>query len=326
MPAFRSEAESTGGRRQLGVAVAMLVLALAASYLPPTAQEQVAGAIRASVLRPFLATQRRLVAARLRAADVEVLRSHLDSLAAMLSTDQALVDENRTLRSLLGLSKRVGPSFRPADVIRPGTPGSESMFILDIGSADGVREGAPVVDRHGLVGVIRDVRTHSAVGMDWTHPDFRVSAMIPDGSAYGIVENRRSTFRGGDRLLLDGVAYHESIRAGTPVLTSGLGGIFPRGIPIGRIDRVAGTQAHWRKSYWLTPMVQPASVTQVLVAVGKSTPQDVSRAWPLDSLQTREQVIDRERAQVDSLRAMKDSVRLLQGLLEQARSSGEGGS
>ncbi len=326
MPAIRPEAEGTGGRRQVGIAIAMLVVALVTSYLPPTAQEQIAGALRASVLRPFLATQRSLVAARLRAADVDVLRAHLDSMAAALSTDQALVDENRTLRSLLGLSKRVGPSFRPADVVRPGTPGSESMFILDVGSADGVREGAPVVDRHGLVGVIREVRAHSSVGMDWTHPDFRVSAMIPDGSAYGIVENRRSTFRGGDRLLLDGVAYHESIRAGTPVLTSGLGGLFPRGIPIGRIDRVAGTQAHWRKSYWLTPMVQPASVTHVLVAVGKSTPGDVSRAWPLDSLRTREQVIDQERARADSLRVMKDSVRLLDSLLEQARTAGQGGS
>jgi cell shape-determining protein MreC len=140
------------------------------------------------------------------------------------------------------------------------------------------------------------------------------------------VENRRSTFRGGDHLILEGVAYHQLIPAGTPVLTTGLGGIFPRGIPIGRIDSVADTQAHWRKSYWLRPMVQPASVTQVLVAVGRSTPEDVSRAWPLDSLTTREEEIDRERARADSLRAMTDSVRLLRGLLEQARDSKQGGS
>ncbi len=326
MPAFRAEADGSGGRRQLGVAVTMVLAALATFYLSSSVQQQIAATLRGSLLRPFIATQRKLVAARLRAANVDVLRGRLDSLAAVLTTQRALVDENRTLRSLLGLSRRVGPSFRPADVTRPGTPGSEGMFMLDLGSQDGVREDAPVVDRHGLVGVVREVRQHSAVGMDWTHADFRVSAMIPDGSAYGIVESRRSAFREGDRLLLDGVAYHESIPKGTPVLTSGLAGIFPRGIPIGRIDAVADSQAQWRKSYWLEPMVQPASVTHVLVAVGKATPEDVARAWPVDSLRTREEVILMERARADSLRALADSVRRLDSLLQQARASGQGGT
>lgn len=321
MPAFRAEPEATGGRRSAVVAVAFLVVALATSYMSEPAQQQIASALRATALRPFISIQRHIMAVRLRSADVQVLRARLDSLVEVVSTQGALADENRTLRALLGLRQRIGPDFRPAEVLRPGTPGSESMFIVDLGQSEGVREGAPVVDREGLVGVIREVRSHTSMGIDWTHPDFRASAMLADGTAYGIVENRRGAFREEDRLLLNGIAYHEEIPRGTPVLTSGLGR-FPRGIPIGRIDGVAETQAQWRKSYWLEPMVQPGSVTHVLVAVGEHVPEDVSRAWPLDSLATREQLLDQDRARIDSLRWLADSVRVLRRRLEEMREGG----
>ncbi|MFQ5538565.1 MAG: rod shape-determining protein MreC [Gemmatimonadota bacterium] len=273
------EPETTLGRRQITLAVVVFLAALVITYLPSTAQQRLAWGLRVSVLRPFIATQERLAAARLRAMEVEVLQGRVDSLTSRLTTLGALEDENRTLRSLLGLSERLGPAFRPATVLRPGTPGSESMFLIFLGEKDGVRPGAPVVARNGLVGVIREVRGEASVGMDWTHPDFRASAMIADGSAYGIVENRRGAFREGDRLVLEGAAYHERIDSGAVVLTSGLGGVFPRGIPIGWVEGVAEAGAQWRKSYWVRPGVEVGSVTHVLVAVGDSTPGDLTRIW-----------------------------------------------
>jgi rod shape-determining protein MreC len=295
VPIYRSEEEATAVRRDVTWAVVFFVLALATSYLPDVAQQRIAWGLRASVLGPFIATQERLVGARLRATDVELLRAQLDSLAATLATQAALVDENRTLRSLLDLAERTGPAFRPATVLRPGTPGSESMFLVDLGARDGVRAGAPVLNRHGLVGVIRDVRDDTSVGMDWTHPDFRASAMLADGTTYGIVENRRGRFREQDRLVLNGMAYHESVEAGTVVLTSGLGGVFPRGIPVGVVDGVADVQRQWRKSYWLRPVAEPGSVTHVLVAVGEVS-ADMGDVWPVDSVTTAEDAIVEGRA------------------------------
>lgn len=323
MPAYAPEPERTGTRRQGTLAAIFVILALASSYLPDGARQGVAWSVRATLLRPFIATQERVAAARLRSLRVEALQARLDSLTATLATQSALVDENRTLRALMGLSARVGPTFRPASVLRPGTPGSESMFLVDLGAQDGVSEGAPVVDPYGLVGVIREVRPHTSVGMDWTHPDFRASAMLADGTGFGLVEDHRGSFREEDRMVLNGMPYHESVAEGTPVLTSGLGGVFPRGIPIGRIDGVAQTQAGWLKSYWLSPMVQPASVTHVLVAVGKK-PMDVSEAWPVDSIRTRDEVLQQERARADSLRALTDSVRLLDALVDELRRDSSG--
>lgn len=69
-------------------------------------------------------------------------------------------------------------------------------------------------------------------------------------------------------------------------------------------------------------MVQPGSVTHVLVAVGEHIPQDVSNAWPIDSLATREQLLERERARSDSLRSLADSVRVLRRRLDQLQAGG----
>lgn len=293
MPGYGAQGEDGRSRRDWVLAGLTLLAAFAVSYLPDGAQQRVAWAIRATALRPFVATQERVSEARMRATQAEALRAQLDSLIARTATQEALVDENRTLRGLLGLGERLGPSFRPATVVRPGTPGSESMFLLFLGAEHGVRAGAPVVDRHGLVGVVREVRARTSVGMDWTHPDFRASAMLADGSVYGIVEPRAGRFREDDRLILNGAAYYERVAEGTPVLTSGLGGIFPRGIPIGFVDGVAEVQGRWRKSYWVRPMVEVGGVTHVLVQVQEDA-GDLGFAWPPDSLRTAQDAVLQE--------------------------------
>lgn len=267
-PPYAPEPDIAGGRRQGTLAVVFVVLSLVSLYLPADGQQQVAWALRASVLRPFIVLQGRLADAGLRRQEVDAVQAQLDSLTVLLATQSALVDENRALRAMLALRPRLGSGFRAASLLRSGTAGSESMFILDVGLRDGVREGASVVDRHGLVGVVRDVRPRTSVGIDWTHPDFRASAMLADGSGFGVVETLRGRNREDDRLVLNGTAFYEVAPEGMMVLTSGLGGVFPRGIPIGTIDGVADAEGRWRKSYWLRPMVHPAGVSHVMVETG----------------------------------------------------------
>jgi cell shape-determining protein MreC len=293
LPAYGNEPETNGRRRDLILAGIVMILALSTSYLSEANQQRVAASLQVTVLRPFIATQEGLAKSRVRARQTDSLTAELDSLTAIVSTHSALIDENRILRSLLGLAERAGTSYLPATVLRSGTPGSESMFLVDVGFDDGVRRGAPVVSPRGLVGVIRDVRAGNSVGMDWSHPDFRASAMLADGTTYGMVESRRGRFREEDRLILNGIAYNQTVGAGIAVVTSGLGGVFPRGIPIGTVDGLADAQGRWRKSYWLRPMVVPGSATHVLVLRGGAG-SDVSAIWPSDSSLTREEAPARE--------------------------------
>jgi len=287
MVAYAPEREKTGTGHQVVIAAAIGILAIATLYLGGDAQQRVAQLFQGTLLRPFIWTQETLQQARMRADQIDVLQDEVDSLTAVLSTQSAVSAENRELRELLGLAERATPSYLRATLIRPGTPGSESMFILDVGSDDGVEMYAPVVTARGLVGRVREVRARSSVGIDWTHPDFRAGAMLEDGSAYGMAENVRGEFREEDRLQLNGTAYHESLPNGARVLTSGLGGTYPRGIPIGRIDGTAEVEGTWRKSYWLRPSVDPGAVTHVLVATREAAP-DVASMWPSDSLPAEE--------------------------------------
>lgn len=285
MLALGNEYETPGRRRELTFAGIILVLSFFAGYLSEASQQRVAVGLQITILRPFIAAQERLIKYRLRAAQIDSLTAQLDSLSATVSTQSTLLEENRRLRSLLNLVDRPQQSYLPATVLRPGTAGTESMFLVDVGSNDGVGPGSPVVSPHGLVGVVREVRTRNSVGMDWSHPDFRASAMLVDGTTYGMVENRRGRFREEDRLVLNGVAYNQPVEAGLVVVTSGLGGVFPRGIPIGRVDRLADAEGGWRKSYMLRPMVEQGAATHVLVLTSEAD-KDVSDVWPGDSIPT----------------------------------------
>jgi len=295
VPPYGNEPESNGKRRDAIFAGLVLLLALSTTYLGEPLQQGVSSLLRGSVLRPFIATQQLLNDAQRRAGQVDELTARLDSVTAVMATQAAVMDENRTLRALLGLAERGGPRFVPATVLRPGTPGSRSMFILDVGIQDGVRQGSPVISPHGLVGVVREVRRDTSVGMDWSHPDFRASAMLVDGTTYGIVSRRAGLFSEDDRLILQGTAYSITVSRNTAVVTSGLGGVFPRGIPIGKVDRVLETEGAWRKSYWVQPMVEPGSVTHVLVLT-EGAESDVSGVWPDEKLLTREEAIVRDNA------------------------------
>lgn len=267
-----------GGRRQVVLAGLFVLAAVVVGTLGEAPEQQIAGLLRGSVLRPFVAIQEGLAHQRTRGGDIDELRVRVDSLSAIVSSQSVLVEENETLRQLLDLSEGLEPRFMSAAVLRPGTPGSESVFLLDVGGRDGVRAGAPVISPEGLVGKVTDAGSTSSVGIDWTHPDFRASAMVLGADVYGIVENRRGAFREEDRLVLTGTAYNEELPEGSEVVTSGLGGIYPRGIPIGTIDEVAETQGTWRKTYWLRPRVLPGAVTHVLI-LSAGTEVDSLR-WP----------------------------------------------
>jgi rod shape-determining protein MreC len=293
VPPYGNEPDSTARRRDIWFAALVVLLAISTTYLGETVQQGISNVVQGSVLRPFIALQETLNDARRRAGEVDVITQRLDSVTAILATQAALVEENRLLRDMLGLVERGGPRFVPATALRPGTAGSESMFVVDVGSRDGVPMGAAVVGPQGLIGIIHEVRSQSAVGMDWSHPDFRASAMLVDGTSYGIVERRRGIFQEDDRLVLSGTAYTTRVRPGTVVVTSGLAGVLPRGIPIGKIDRLLDTEGSWRKSFWIEPMVEPGAGTHVLVLTEGSA-GDLSGVWPVDSLLTREESIGRD--------------------------------
>ena len=272
MPSYKSDIRGSGRAKSGFIAFGFFVLSVIALYLPDPSQDEVASLLRGSVLRPFILAQEALVRRSIHAEDTEVLQARLDSLEVVIANSSTLSEENTRLRSLLDLPGRSPAQYVAASVIRAGTPGSESMFLLDKGTRSGVTRDSPVIMGRGLLGVVREAQATSATAMDWTHPQFWASAMTEDGSIYGFVEASRGRFREADRLLLDGVPFQEELEPGVTLVTSGLGGVYPRGIPIGVVIEESEAQEGWRRSYWLRPFVSPGEATHVQVLVSRGTP------------------------------------------------------
>jgi rod shape-determining protein MreC len=233
-------------------------------FLPGADREMLASGIRATVLRPVLAMQQGAVERSARFEDPDRLRAERDSLAAFLIGQSTLSTENRELRSVLGLRQKLPYAFVPAEIVRIPGRGVEGYFQLTSGGSQGIQAGSPIIAPSGLVGRVRSVDPNISFGIDWMNPEFRASAMTMDGTVYGIAEPRIGP--GGEPMLaLTGTPRHVQLTEGTMIVTSGHGGVFPRGIPIGKIVGVEGAETSWQRTYLIQPSVSPAEMTYVLV-------------------------------------------------------------
>jgi rod shape-determining protein MreC len=245
-----------------------VLLSVAAMSLPERIRDPLARGLRQTVLAPFLALQQQteLLSASLARYDAVVAQRDSASLAATFLPE--LRGENTRLRSLLGLGQRLSSGYLPAEVLRQPEPTGPLTFIVSAGKKQGVRPLSAVVSPDGLVGIVSAVDAKTSVVVTWAHPEFRASAMAADGSVYGIVAPHGSDGPHVWLLELQGVAYRQLVPVGTMILTSGLGGVLPRGIPIGAVVSVAGQAEGWERTYLIRPAVHPGAVTHVMILTG----------------------------------------------------------
>ena len=253
-----------GTRADTAVFVACVVLSLIALSLPDGVRRPVSGALRSTVLYPLLTLEAQVSTVAESRQRLAELRSQRDSFALVAAALPALRAENANLRGLLGLGHRLQRGFVTAEVLHQAGVTDGLTLVLSAGRAQGVRELEPVVTAAGLVGVVRSVDPTTSVALAWTHPDFRASAMVEGRDVFGIVAARHDE-RSGDVMELRGVAYRDALTPGTPVVTSGLGGVFPRGVPIGTIEGVLSESEGWERTYLLRPAVHPAVADHVLI-------------------------------------------------------------
>jgi rod shape-determining protein MreC len=154
--------------------------------------------------------------------------------------------------------------FFVAEIMPGRTPGGEpSGFLLRTSS--GLRFPAPlgVATPAGLVGVVRTVRGRTGLGEYWTHPDFRVAVVTTDGQDSGII--RPFVTGGGEHLmLLEGIPFQTGLDEGTRLVTSGVGGIYPRGLAVGVVLSEHEAQFGWTHSFLVAPAVRPGTETLVV--------------------------------------------------------------
>lgn len=252
-------------RSDLVLFAGCVLLALLALALPRPWAASLTATIRQTALRPMVAAQSRAVADRTAREGLRKIEHTRDSLALLVQDFAGTTRENENLRALLTLRPRLTRPYLPAEILHQPSATDDRMALLSVGVAEGVRQFDPVVTGDGLIGYVWATGRHSSSAYTWTHPEFRAAAVAGDGSVTGLVSASPSTDASRTVLQLRGVALRDSLAIGTSVFTSGLGGVFPRGIPIGRVSAIERDQFGYERVYRVTPFAHPAYSTHVLV-------------------------------------------------------------
>jgi len=250
------------------VFLACLVLATGMLFVPPARTARLASAIRNSVLLPLVWMQQVAEEGKSSRSRLALIQAQRDSIALLAQGLPALLDENDQLRRLLGLGQRSPLEFVPAEVLHQASPTDGLTLLLSAGSADGVTPFHPVVAAEGLLGVISAVDRRTSIATTWAHPEFRASAYTDGGGVFGIVAPSAPATATEPLLELRGVPYRDTIPSGTLVLTSGLGGVYPKGIPVGRVVGVIRELTGWERTYLVRPAANPAHAAHALILLG----------------------------------------------------------
>lgn len=271
-------------RRDTALFAGCMVLAVTALFTPERITLGIANGLRQTVLAPLVWLQEQAEAGRGSRARLHSLLIERDSASYAAQGLPALSVENERLRSLLGLSHRIKTPYVAAEVLHQAQVTDARMLLLSVGQMEGVTSFDPIVAPEGLIGVIWNAGRSTSVAMTWAHPEFRVSAFTANGSAYGIVAASPNATGSDAFLEFRGVPYRDSVMPGTVVLSSGLGGVYPKGIPIGTVMGVIREEAGWARVYRVRPAANPASTGHVLVLTGRRV-ASVADAYPSDTLE-----------------------------------------
>lgn len=279
----------TDTRVDTAVAAGCVLVALVLLILPDAPRAGIAGTIRGSIVAPLVATQQRAGLARRAFVEHDSLVRIADSIIQRSQRLDANAAENDRLRRLLGLGRALRWGFVPAEALVGRGMGDDHTLVLSAGRRAGIERLSAVVAAEGLVGVVQDVDELSSVAITWPHPDFRVSVTSADGAAFGIVAAYQGQGDEGYLLELRGVPFRAQIRAGTPIVSSGLGGIFPRGILVGTVLRQLDATSGWTRTYLVRPSVRPSDITSVMVLSPERNAEGVESVWApaVDALNQR---------------------------------------
>jgi rod shape-determining protein MreC len=159
------------------------------------------------------------------------LRRDLLLAQARMARISTVLADNARLRTLLDAAQRDGLDVQLAPILDVDLDPTRQRLVLGAGQGDGVRTGQSVIDATGLLGQVTRVGALQSDVLLLTDPDHAVPVAVARNGvrlvAYGTGRS--------DRLSLASIPLSSDLRVGDIVVTSGIGGRFAPGFPVGRI-------------------------------------------------------------------------------------------
>jgi rod shape-determining protein MreC len=180
--------------------------------------------------------------------------------------------ENSRLRSLLGFKKDFQKPLLPAEVIGKDLSGWFQTVVIDRGTRDGIEEGMAVVSVQGVVGQIMESSKSFARVLLITDPNSAVAALVQRTRARGIVKGN-----GRQMCRLEYLHRSDEVEPGDLILSSGLDGVYPKGVPIGTVLKAEKRDPELFQRVEILPSADFRRLEDVMVLCDKRNLEETDR-------------------------------------------------
>ncbi len=188
------------------------------------------------------------------------LREDIRSLNQRIIEGNEAVLTNKRLERLLDMKKDVKEPTVAATIIGEDVTSWFRTLVINRGSSSGIREGMPVISADGVVGQTVKVSTTTSRVLLLTDHASGISATIQRSRARGVVKGK------GEMLCtLEFTTREEDVKVGDTVITSGIGGVFGKGLPIGEVTMVKRGEYGIFQTISIRPAVNLPHLEEVLI-------------------------------------------------------------
>ncbi len=167
---------------------------------------------------------------------------------------------NTRLRNLLNFQKAPTNRVVAAEVIGKDPSGWFKTVIIDKGKAEGLQKGLPVVLPQGIVGQVIEVSSHYSKVMLVIDRNSAVDALVQRSRARGIIKGASA-----DQCRFEFVLRKHDVQIGDTVIASGLDGVYPKGLRIGRVSDLSERKSDIFYDITVAPFVDYETLEEVLV-------------------------------------------------------------
>ncbi len=167
---------------------------------------------------------------------------------------------NYRLRKLLNFKKAIAHQVLPAEVVGKDPSPWYQAILIDKGKSDGVEKGQPVVIPEGIAGQVTEVLNNYSKVLLIIDQNSAVDALVQRTRARGVIKGDST-----DRYLFKYVLRKHDVRVGDTIVSSGLDGVFPKGLRIGYVSEVVKPSSGIFQDVTVAPFIDFEKLEEVLV-------------------------------------------------------------
>ena len=204
-------------------------------------------------------------------AENDSLKKQVTDLTKKLESAQADVEENKELKSMLGVSERnTSFKYEQAQVIGRTLDEWSSVLTIDAGSKDGLEKHDCVVTSQGMVGYVIELNDHTAQVTTIIDKNMSAGALVTRTGEIGVAEGDYKLMSDG-KLKVSYLSKDADVVVGDSITTSGSGGYFPKGLTIGTVESIK-TESDGMSNYAvIAPMIKLSELTNVYIITDTET-------------------------------------------------------